>query len=48
MGRRIDALAIIGPVLFVPEFKVAGAEFSAVDTDQVAEYALDLKNFHER
>src|SRR5713101_9271245 len=47
MGRRIDALVIIGPVVFVLEFKVGEREFSSSDIDQVVDYALDLKNFHE-
>ena len=47
MGRRIDSLVIIGPVVFVLEFKVGEREFSSQDADQVVDYALDLKNFHE-
>src|SRR5438132_9407521 len=47
MGRRIDALAIIGPVIFVLEFKIGEDAFSAQDVDQVIDYALDLRNFHE-
>jgi hypothetical protein len=47
MGRRIDALVIIGPVVFVLEFKVGEREFPSSDIDQVVDYALDLKNFHE-
>ena len=47
MGRRIDALVIIGPVIFVLEFKVGEEVFSSEDVDQVVDYALDLHNFHE-
>ena len=47
MGRRIDVLALIGPVLFVLEFKVGATDFDAYAIDQVWDYALDLKNFHE-
>lgn len=47
MGRRIDVLVVIGPVIFVVEFKVGESEFSAHAIDQVFDYALDLKNFHE-
>lgn len=47
MGRRIDALVIIGPVIFVLEFKVGEQTFSSQDVDQVIDYALDLHNFHE-
>src|SRR5690242_113183 len=47
LGKRIDALALIGPVIFVLEFKVGEREFTAHARDQVTDYALDLKNFHE-
>jgi hypothetical protein len=47
MGRRIDAIVIIGPVIFVLEFKVGEAAFHAQDAEQVVDYALDLHNFHE-
>ena len=47
MGRRIDAVAIIGPVIFILEFKVGEEAFSSQDVDQVVDYALDLHNFHE-
>lgn len=47
MGLRIDTVLIIGPVVFVIEFKIGQSHFSQVDLDQVCDYALDLKNFHE-
>ena len=47
MGRRIDAVVIIGAVIFVLEFKVGEREFRMQDVDQVVDYALDLQNFHE-
>ena len=47
MGRRIDALVIIGPVIFVLEFKVGEQAYSSQDVDQVVDYSLDLHNFHE-
>jgi hypothetical protein len=47
MGRRIDAVVISGPVCFVIEFKVGSREFDRSAVDQVWDYALDLKNFHE-
>lgn len=47
MGRRVDAVVIIGSVLFVIEFKVGGKAYSSTDRDQVMDYALDMKNFHE-
>ena len=47
MGRRIDAVVIIGPAVFVIEFKVGASTYEAADLDQVMDYALDLRNFHE-
>lgn len=47
MGRRIDAVLLVGPVVFVVEFKVGESEFDRAAVEQVWDYALDLKNFHE-
>jgi hypothetical protein len=47
MGQRIDVVILIGPVIFVLEFKIGAREFSSYAIDQVWDYALDLKNFHE-
>ncbi|MEO1889273.1 MAG: DUF2075 domain-containing protein [Cycloclasticus sp.] len=47
MGRRIDSVVIIGPIVFVIEFKVGASTYEAADLDQVVDYALDLHNFHE-
>lgn len=47
MGRRIDTVILIGPVVFVVEFKVGESVFDRAAIDQVWDYALDLKNFHE-
>ena len=47
MGRRIDAVLVIGPVVFVIEFKVGESAFERAAVDQVWDYSLDLKNFHE-
>jgi hypothetical protein len=47
MGRRIDTVLLIGPVVFVIEFKVGDAAFDRAAIDQVWDYALDLKNFHQ-
>jgi hypothetical protein len=47
MGRRIDAVLLVGPVVFVIEFKVGEKVFERAAIDQVWDYALDLKNFHE-
>src|SRR4030043_54654 len=47
MGRRIDVVLLIGPVIFVLEFKVGEKDFLTYAIDQVWDYALDLKNFHD-
>lgn len=47
MGKRIDVLLIIDSVIFILEFKVGEKEFHGYHIDQVWDYALDLKNFHE-
>lgn len=47
MGRRIDAVLLIGPIVFVIEFKVGATTFDRAAIEQVWDYALDLKNFHE-
>jgi len=47
MGERIDVLLVIGSVIFVLEFKAGAKEFTRYAIDQVTDYALDLKNFHE-
>ena len=47
MGKRIDVLAIIQGVVFVLEFKVGESKFQSYHLEQVWDYALDLKNFHE-
>ena len=47
MGRRIDVVLVIGPVVFAIEFKVGEKAFDRAAIDQVWDYGLDLKNFHE-
>jgi hypothetical protein len=47
MGKRVDIILIVGAVIFVLEFKVNEKEFSSAALEQVWDYALDLKNFHE-
>lgn len=47
MGRRVDAIVLIGPAIFVVEFKVGEMTFQSQDLEQVMDYALDLSNFHE-
>ncbi|HET8637456.1 MAG TPA: DUF2075 domain-containing protein [Acidobacteriaceae bacterium] len=47
LGRRADVILLLDHVLFVIEFKVGATHFSRDAVDQVWDYALDLKNFHE-
>jgi hypothetical protein len=47
LGKRIDVLVLIDHVVFVIEFKVGESTFNRSAVDQVWDYALDLKNFHE-
>ena len=47
LGKRIDCVLVLGHVLFVIEFKVGEREFTPAALDQVWDYALDLRNFHE-
>jgi hypothetical protein len=47
MGKRADAILIKGNIVFVIEFKIGAAEHTSTAFDQVEDYALDLKNFHE-
>ncbi len=47
MGRRIDVIAIIRNVIFVLEFKAGESQYLATYLDQVLDYCLDLKNFHQ-
>jgi hypothetical protein len=44
--KRADVVLIIAGVIFVLEFKVGSQQFDAAASDQVVDYALDLKNFH--
>jgi len=47
IGQRIDVLLIIDSIIFVLEFKVGEKNYPSYAIDQVTDYALDLKNFHE-
>lgn len=47
LGRRADVVLVIDHLVFVLEFKVGEQEFHRHAIDQVWDYALDLKNFHE-
>ncbi len=47
IGKRIDNVIIHKGIIFLLEFKVGKSESTKQDLDQVEDYALDLKNFHE-
>lgn len=47
MGRRIDVLLLLRGVVFVLEYKVGEQDYPVHALDQVTDYALDLKHFHE-
>lgn len=47
-GRRADVILLIGGVVFVLEYKVGATGFERADIEQVWDYALDLKYFHEK
>lgn len=47
MGKRIDVTILLKGIIFVLEFKCGAREFLRGDAEQVIDYALDLKYFHE-
>ena len=47
LGQRADVILIVAHVLFVLEFKAGESQFHVSALDQVWDYALDLKNFHD-
>ncbi|MBV8834881.1 MAG: DUF2075 domain-containing protein [Acidobacteriaceae bacterium] len=47
MGKRADAVLVVRNVVFILEFKIGASEHASSAFDQVEDYALDLKNFHE-
>jgi len=48
MGKRIDVALILNGGIFALEFKVGERNYPRYALDQVLDYALDLKNFHEQ
>ena len=48
MGKRIDVVLILNGGIFALEFKVGERNYPRYALDQVIDYALDLKNFHEQ
>lgn len=47
MGKRVDVIVVIKHIVFVIEFKVGDASYGNHAIEQVIDYTLDLKNFHE-
>lgn len=47
MGKRVDVVLLISSVIYVLEFKVGEKKYASHSIDQVVDYALDLKHFHE-
>ena len=47
LGKRIDVVVLLRERIFVIEFKAGEENFLHQDVDQVLDYALDLKNFHQ-
>jgi hypothetical protein len=47
IGHRVDAIVLISGIVLVLEFKVGTREYHRSDIDQVYDYAIDLKYFHE-
>ena len=47
LGKRVDVLLLVKGIIFTIEFKVGSDTFIVNDKEQVWDYALDLKNFHE-
>ena len=47
MGKRVDNIVILGDKIFLLEFKIGSEQYDRYAIDQVIDYALDLRNFHE-
>lgn len=47
LGKRADVILVINGLVLCLEFKVGAERFELADREQVWDYALDLKNFHE-
>ena len=47
IGKRVDVILLINGVVLCLEFKAGAERFETADKEQVWDYALDLKNFHE-
>lgn len=47
LGRRADVVLLTGPLMVILEFKVGESHFDRSAINQVWDYALDFKYFHE-
>ena len=47
LGKRVDVVLLINGIVLCLEFKVGAERFETADKEQVWDYALDIKNFHE-
>lgn len=47
IGKRIDVVLLLRERIFAIEFKAGQEDILYADVDQVLDYALDLKNFHQ-
>ncbi len=47
MGKRVDNIIIVHDAIFIIEFKIGETLFERHAIDQVIDYTIDLKNFHE-
>lgn len=48
MGKRVDVVLLMEGIVYVLEFKIGSDHYSKDAIDQVVDYSLDLKNFHEQ
>lgn len=48
VGRRVDNIVLLGDHVVVIEFKVGATQYDSAAKTQVMDYALDLKNFHQK
>jgi len=47
MGKRVDNIVILDDTIFIIEFKVGSTKYDNYAIEQVLDYSVDLKNFHE-
>jgi len=47
LQRRLDVVLLCGQLVLVIEFKVGATNYQSNDVQQVKDYALDLRDFHE-